>query len=132
LADDSPPQEVLSPVNGEVIFAGLYEGFGYSLRIDAGNGFVVMLSHFRLEPTVSGRVQQGQVVGIMGGSGRGGVKRFHDHIHLQLFHNGACKSSYPMSKPEPMSGNVNFVPGSYVSDNVRKPHEGIFPDSDPA
>lgn len=112
-------------MNGEIIFAGLYEGFGYSLRIDAGKGFIVMLSHFRCEPAVSGRVQQGQVLGIMGGTGRGAVKRFHDHIHLQLFHNGACKSAYPTSKPEPMSGHVNLVPGSYVSDNVPKLDAGL-------
>ena len=119
LAENGEPQAVLAPVSGNVIFAGLNGGFGYSVKIEDGSGFVVMVSHLRFQSTVSGFVVQGQPVGIMGGTSSGGVKVYDDHIHLQLYFNGKSKSFIPQSKPEPMSGYTDFQAGrSYISDNV--------------
>jgi hypothetical protein len=104
-------------MSGDVIFAGLNGAFGYSVKIDAGNGLVAMVAHLRFWPRISGPVERGQVIGIMGGTGTGGTKQYNDHIHFQVYFNGKSKSFVPESIPEPASGYSGFQVGQYTSDN---------------
>jgi len=121
LPENGPDQPILAAASGNVIFSGLNGGYGYTVKIDHGSGYVTMYSHLRYNPNISGYVFQGQQIGIMGGTGTDGNKVFNDHIHFQLYYQNGCKSYVPQSIPEPMSGYTNFTKGlSYISNNEKK------------
>ncbi len=114
-------QPVVAPAAGIVTFAADNGGFGYSVKIDAGGGYVIMLSHMcpTLTVLVGRYVLRGEQVDWMSRTGGD----WNDHIHMQVYYNNQCLSTVPESKPEPMSGYTdwegrewqNFMSDNYAS-----------------
>lgn len=80
---------ILAAADGTVVTAGDGGGFGWTVVLDHGNGYRTRYAHLRDEPTVSGFVQQGQQLGIMGTTGTStGI-----HLHFQVYFNGQSLST---------------------------------------
>lgn len=75
--------------SGTVTVAGFVDNSGYGNRvlIDHGNGYTTLYAHLSANYVVAGqRVSKGEVVGLMGSTGRSsGV-----HVHLEIRKNGAA------------------------------------------
>jgi murein DD-endopeptidase MepM/ murein hydrolase activator NlpD len=71
---------------GTVVFAGWSPvGYGYLVEVDHGNGYKTGYAHLsRIDVSVGQTVGKGQVVGLMGATGRAwGV-----HLHFMVWENG--------------------------------------------
>ncbi|GAB7388521.1 M23 family metallopeptidase [Bacillaceae bacterium] len=80
-------RSILAADHGKVVFAGWDGGYGNSILIDHGNGFQTRYAHLSEIRVSSGQtVAQGQVIGIMGSTGRStGV-----HLHFEVLRNSAA------------------------------------------
>lgn len=77
--------EVLSVADGVVIWAGDKAGYGRTVEIDHGNGYVTRYAHnAEISVTVGQAVHGGQPIGIMGRSGRASAP----HVHFEVLRNG--------------------------------------------
>lgn len=76
--------------NGTVIRSGWDPfGLGLHVRIDHGNGYETVYGHMsRLDVGVGQRVSQGQVIGIMGSTGRS----TGPHVHFMVKYNGVAQN----------------------------------------
>lgn len=76
---------VLAVADGVVSFAGVRSGYGNTVEIDHGNGYVSRYAHnSRLDRQVGDLVRAGQEVARAGSSGRSTGA----HVHLELWQDG--------------------------------------------
>lgn len=76
---------VLAVADGVVSFAGVRSGYGNTVEIDHGNGYVTRYAHnSRLERQVGDLVRAGQEIAKAGSSGRSTGA----HVHFELWQNG--------------------------------------------
>jgi len=79
---------------GEVITAGVYQGYGNTVRIDHGDGIVTLYGHMQwdsLRVTVGQQVTAGTPVGAEGNTG----KSFGCHLHFELRKSGTPVDPQP-------------------------------------
>lgn len=77
--------DVLSVAAGVVVFAGTREGYGRTIEIDHGGGYVTRYGHHeKLLVGVGDLVEKGQVIGRMGSTGRS----TGPHLHLEVLKDG--------------------------------------------
>lgn len=71
---------------GTVVFAGWSPvGYGYLVEVDHGNGYKSGYAHLsRIDVSVGQTVGKGQVLGLMGATGRA----FGVHLHFMIWENG--------------------------------------------
>lgn len=77
--------EVLGVARGVVIWSGSKQGYGQTLDIDHGNGYVTRYAHNdELVVNAGDRVTAGQVVAKMGATGRASSP----HVHFEVLYKG--------------------------------------------
>lgn len=77
--------EVVTVAAGVVVYAGPRSGYGNMVEINHGGGFSTRYGHHKeLLVKVGDIVKKGQVVGLMGSSGRS----TGPHVHFEVFKNG--------------------------------------------
>ena len=77
--------DILGVARGVVIWAGTKQGYGKTLEIDHGNGYVTRYAHNEdLLVNAGDRVIAGQTVARMGETGRASSP----HVHFEVLHNG--------------------------------------------
>lgn len=83
--------EVLGVARGVVIWAGLKQGFGKTLEIDHGNGYVTRYAHnAELLVEAGDRITAGQLVARMGETGRASAP----HVHFEVLYKGDAVNPY--------------------------------------
>jgi murein DD-endopeptidase MepM/ murein hydrolase activator NlpD len=76
---------VVTVAAGVVVFAGLRSGYGQMVELNHGGGYATRYGHHKkLNVQVGDIVKKGQVVGLMGSSGR----TTGPHVHFEVFKNG--------------------------------------------
>jgi len=86
---------VLSVARGVVIWAGPKQGFGRTLEIDHGNGYVTRYAHNEeLLVRAGDRVTAGQMVATMGATGRA----TSTHVHFEVMYKGNAVNPYQFVK----------------------------------
>jgi len=77
--------DVVTVAAGVVVFAGPRSGYGKMVEINHGGGFSTRYGHHKeLLVKVGDIVRKGQVIGLMGSSGRS----TGPHVHFEVFKNG--------------------------------------------
>ena len=78
--------EVLSVASGVVTWAANRTGYGKTVEIDHGNGYRTRYAHSeKLAVNAGDHVSAGQVIALMGSSGRSSAP----HVHFEVMKNGA-------------------------------------------
>jgi len=78
--------EVLSVASGVVVWAGSRAGYGSMVEIDHGNGYQTRYAHNdRLNVRAGDHITAGQVIALMGDSGRASAP----HVHFEVLRNGS-------------------------------------------
>jgi len=78
--------EVLSVASGVVVWAANRSGYGKMVEIDHGNGYQTRFAHNeKLSVEAGDRVTAGQVIALMGDTGRASAP----HVHFEVLRNGA-------------------------------------------
>lgn len=76
---------VISVAAGVVVYSGVRSGYGKMVEINHGGGFSTRYGHHKeLKVKVGDIVKKGQLVGLMGSSGRS----TGPHVHFEVFKNG--------------------------------------------
>ena len=87
--------DVLGVASGVVIWAGSKKGFGKTLEIEHGNGYITRYAHNEeLLVTAGERVTAGQPVAKMGSSGRASSP----HVHFEVLYQGEAVNPYQFVK----------------------------------
>ena len=77
--------DVMAVAGGVVTFAGEKDGYGRMLEISHGNGLLTRYGHHEaLMVEVGDVVRKGELIGLMGSSGRS----TGSHLHFEVEHNG--------------------------------------------
>ena len=77
--------DVIAVASGVVTFAGKRSGYGYLVEINHGDGYSTRYAHHKELKVMTGEiVKKGQVVGLMGSSGRS----TGPHVHFEVLKNG--------------------------------------------
>jgi len=77
--------DVLSVASGVVIWAANRTGYGSTVEIDHGNGYQTRYAHNKqLQVKAGDHVTSGQVIALMGDSGRASAP----HVHFEVLQNG--------------------------------------------
>ena len=77
--------DVVTVAAGVVVYAGQRNGYGQMVEVNHGSGFSTRYGHHKdLQVKVGDIVKKGQVVGLMGSSGRS----TGPHVHFEVFKNG--------------------------------------------
>ncbi len=77
--------KVTSVATGIVTWSGRYAGYGIMIEISHGNGYVTRYAHNKKNLVVVGdKVEKGQIIAVMGTSGRS----TGPHVHFEVEHNG--------------------------------------------
>ncbi len=75
---------IVAAADGKVIFAGRNGGYGRSIEIDHGHGFVTRYGHMHKLNVKRGQiVKKGDKIGGMGSTGRSTATHLHYEIHFQ-------------------------------------------------
>lgn len=84
--DIAPYSPLYASDTGTVIRAGWWPGgYGYAVQIDHGNGYTTTYAHMnQIDVSVGQNVSQGQVIGLMGNTGRS----FGTHVHFVIQYYG--------------------------------------------
>jgi len=78
-------QPIWSAGDGEVIFAGMKEGYGLTVEIDHGYGFVTAYAHNKtILVQVGQKVERGEAIALMGSTGHS----TGTHLHYEVRYNG--------------------------------------------
>lgn len=87
--------EVMTVATGVVIWAGEQKGFGKMVEIDHGFGYITRYAHNKENlVNVGDKVEKGQVIGLMGSTGRStGV-----HVHFEVVKDGKGVNPAPFLK----------------------------------
>ncbi|WP_228482202.1 M23 family metallopeptidase [Lysobacter sp. H21R4] len=93
---------VMAVADGVVSFAGVRSGYGNTIEIDHGNGYVTRYAHnSRLSRKVGGLVRAGQEVAKAGSSGRSTGA----HVHFEVWQNGqAVNPKKFLNQQSPLHG----------------------------
>ncbi len=84
--------DILAVAVGVVRFAGRSSGYGNTVEIDHGNGYVTRYAHNQENLAAEGvRVRAGDVIAKMGSSGRS----TGSHVHIEVLHNGRAINPVP-------------------------------------
>ena len=76
---------VISVAAGVVVYSGPRSGYGRLVEINHGSGFTTMYGHHKkIHVKVGDIVKKGQVIGLMGSSGRS----TGPHVHFEVYKNG--------------------------------------------
>ena len=87
--------EVLCVASGVVIWAGGKQGYGKTLEIEHGNGYVTRYAHNEeLMVTAGDRVSAGQLIAKMGTTGRASSP----HVHFEVLYKGEAVNPYQFVK----------------------------------
>ena len=74
---------IVAPANGVVVKAGWQGGYGYLIEIDHGNGLSTRYGHLsRLEVKEGDSIQRGQLIGLIGSTGRSTGPHLHYELRL--------------------------------------------------
>lgn len=75
---------IVATADGKVVFAGRNGGYGRSVEIDHGHGFVTRYGHMHKLNVKRGQiVKKGDKIGGMGSTGRSTATHLHYEIHFQ-------------------------------------------------
>lgn len=89
---------LVAPANGKVLKAGWQGGYGYLIEIDHGNGLTTRYGHLsKLKVAVGDRIQRGQLIGLVGSTGRS----TGPHLHYELRLNDKAINPRRFLPPEP-------------------------------
>ena len=89
---------VVAPANGIVIKADWQGGYGNMIEIDHGNGLTTRYGHLsKIEIQVGDMVQRGQLIGMVGSTGRS----TGPHLHYELRLNDKAINPRRFLPPEP-------------------------------
>ncbi len=76
--------EVKATADGKVFRSGYDQGYGWFVILEHGNGFRTMFGHMKKVLVKSGRqVSRGQVIGLLGSSGRSTGPHVHYEVHFR-------------------------------------------------
>lgn len=94
-------------------------GWGNYIKVAHESGFETLYAHFSSAPIVplGARVDTGQQIGRMGGSGYGNLSAYARHLHFEAFKNGA--------NIDP----IGFLNGSFGTPTVAPPEENDMYDA---
>ena len=85
-----PNDNILAAFDGEVVFSGLYAGYGNLIRIKHANGLETYYSHNAKNLVRAGdQVTAGQVIALTGRTGRATT----EHLHFETRINGRSINS---------------------------------------
>ncbi|MDH3494768.1 MAG: M23 family metallopeptidase [Acidobacteriota bacterium] len=74
---------VVAPANGRILKAGWQGGYGYLIEIDHGNGLSTRYGHLsKLGVKEGDIVQRGQLIGLIGSTGRSTGPHLHYELRL--------------------------------------------------
>ncbi|MCH8845487.1 MAG: M23 family metallopeptidase [Proteobacteria bacterium] len=77
--------KVTSVATGIVTWSGRHAGYGNMIEISHGNGYVTRYAHNKKNLVVVGdKVEKGQIIAVMGTSGRS----TGPHVHFEVIHHG--------------------------------------------
>jgi murein DD-endopeptidase MepM/ murein hydrolase activator NlpD len=77
--------DVIAIASGVVVYSGRKDGYGNLVEIDHGNGVMTRYGHHdELKVEVGDFVKRGEVIGLMGNSGRS----TGPHVHLEVLRDG--------------------------------------------
>lgn len=89
---------IVAPANGIIVKAGWQGGYGRLIEIDHGNGLTTRYGHLaRLEVEVGDTVTRGQLIGLVGSTGRS----TGPHLHYELRLNEKSINPRRFLPPEP-------------------------------
>ncbi len=81
--DGEKGDTVIAPANGTIIKAGWTGGYGNMIEIDHGNGLTTRYGHLsKIEIQVGDSVQRGQLIGLIGSTGRSTGPHLHYELRL--------------------------------------------------
>jgi septal ring factor EnvC (AmiA/AmiB activator) len=93
--------QVTAPADGEIVFAGPFEGYGRLLILSPGEGYFVVIGGVgRLDATVGQHVLAGEPLGTMAGTGAAGEAL----MYMELRHDGAPIDPLPWLAPVEVNG----------------------------
>ncbi len=93
---------VVAPANGVVVKAEWQGGYGNMIEIDHGNGLTTRYGHLsKLEVQIGTPVQRGQLIGLVGSTGRS----TGPHLHYELRLNDKAINPRRFLPPEPTEIN---------------------------
>jgi murein DD-endopeptidase MepM/ murein hydrolase activator NlpD len=96
--DGERGDSVMAPANGTIIKAGWQGGYGNMIEIDHGNGLTTRYGHLsKVEIQVGDTVQRGQLIGLVGSTGRS----TGPHLHYELRLNDKSINPRLLLPPEP-------------------------------
>ncbi|CAN5430013.1 hypothetical protein BH10ACI1_BH10ACI1_25190 [soil metagenome] len=96
--DGEKGDTVIAPANGTIIKAGWTGGYGNMIEIDHGNGLTTRYGHLsKVEVAVGDQVQRGQLIGLIGTTGRS----TGPHLHYELRLNDKAINPRRFLPPEP-------------------------------
>jgi murein DD-endopeptidase MepM/ murein hydrolase activator NlpD len=83
---------IVAADNGEVIFAGWWDGYGKAIVIDHGRGYTTVYGHTsRIYMQAGQKVEKGQVIGLIGTTGFS----TGPHLHFEIRVNGRPTDPLP-------------------------------------
>lgn len=89
---------VVAPANGTIVKAEWQGGYGNMIEIDHGNGLTTRYGHLsKIEVQAGSPVQRGQVIGLIGSTGRS----TGPHLHYELRLNDKAINPRRFLPPEP-------------------------------
>ena len=101
--DGEKGDDVIAPANGTVIKAGWHGGYGNMIEIDHGNGLTTRYGHLsKIGVSVGDSVQRGQLIGLIGSTGRS----TGPHLHYELRLNDKAINPRRFLPPEPTDINA--------------------------
>jgi murein DD-endopeptidase MepM/ murein hydrolase activator NlpD len=90
---------VMAPANGVVIKAEWQGGYGNMIEVDHGNGLTTRYGHLsKIEVNVGDSIQRGQLIGLIGSTGRS----TGPHLHYELRLNDKAINPRRFLPPEPL------------------------------
>jgi murein DD-endopeptidase MepM/ murein hydrolase activator NlpD len=96
--DGERGDSVMAPANGTIIKAGWQGGYGNMIEIDHGNGLTTRYGHLsKIEIQVGDPVSRGQLIGLVGSTGRS----TGPHLHYELRLNDKSINPRLLLPPEP-------------------------------
>lgn len=74
---------IVAPANGTIVKAGWQGGYGNLIEIDHGNGLTTRYGHLsRVEVQIGDQVRRGQLIGLVGSTGRSTGPHLHYEVRL--------------------------------------------------
>jgi murein DD-endopeptidase MepM/ murein hydrolase activator NlpD len=87
--------EILAVADGIVMWTGRKHGYGKMIDIDHGNGYISRYAHNKkLIVTVGDRIKKGDVIALMGSTGRS----TGPHVHFEILRDGKVLNPYNFVK----------------------------------